>query len=69
MCTFIDSFYVELTGVAGFNKDKAWKLVGCCFAALFSSLQPHRSPVGRLEGMGSVESKAVKPFYNFFLLG
>jgi hypothetical protein len=28
MCMFIDSFYVELTGVAGFNKDKAWKLVG-----------------------------------------
>jgi hypothetical protein len=41
MCTFIDSFYVELTGVAGFNKEKAWKLVGRCVAALFSSLQPY----------------------------
>jgi hypothetical protein len=30
MCTFIDSFYVKLMGVAGFNKDKAWKLVGWC---------------------------------------
>jgi hypothetical protein len=23
MCTFIDSFFVKLTGVAGFNKEKA----------------------------------------------
>jgi hypothetical protein len=60
MCTFIDSFYVELTGATGFNKDKAWKLVGPCVAALFSSLQPYRSLVGRLEDIGIVgESKAA----------
>ena len=59
MCTFIDSFYVELTGVAGFNKEKAWKLVGRCVAALFSSLQPYRSPVAMLEDMGTLDNKAA----------
>ncbi len=59
MCTFIDSFYVELTGVAGFNKDKAWKLVGRCVAALFSSLKPYRSPVTVLEYMSTIDNKAA----------
>jgi hypothetical protein len=59
MCTFIDSFYVELTGVAGFNKEKAWKLVGRCVAALFSSLEPYRSPVTMLEDMNTLDNKAA----------
>jgi hypothetical protein len=59
MCTFVDSFYVELTGVAGFNKEKAWRLVGRCVAALFSLLQPYRSPVAMLEDMGTSDNKAA----------
>jgi hypothetical protein len=59
MCTFIHSFYVELTGVAGFNKEKAWKLVGHCVAALFSTLQPYRSPVAMLEDMSTLDNKAA----------
>jgi hypothetical protein len=59
MCMFGDSFYVELTGVAGFNKEKAWKLVGHCVAALFSSLQPYCSPVAMLEDMGTIDNKAA----------
>jgi hypothetical protein len=59
MCTFIDSLYLELTGVAGFNKDRAWKLVRWCVADLFSSLQPYAFPVGRIEDMGTIESKAA----------
>jgi hypothetical protein len=59
MCTFIDSFYVELTGEAGFNKDKAWKLVGRCVAALFSALEPYRSPVTMLEDANTLENKAA----------
>jgi hypothetical protein len=58
MCTFIDSFYVELTGVAGFNKEKAWKLVGRCVAALFAALEPYRSPVTMLEDLSTLENKA-----------
>jgi hypothetical protein len=59
MCTFVDSFYVELTGIAGFNKEKAWKLVGCCVTALFSSLQPYHSTEAMLEDMGTIENKVV----------
>jgi hypothetical protein len=59
MCTFIDSFYVELTGVAGFNKEKAWKLVGRCVAALFSAMEPYRSPVTMLEDMNTLDNKAA----------
>jgi hypothetical protein len=59
MCTFVDSFYVELTGMVGFNKEKAWRLVGCCVVALFSSLQPYRLPVVMLEDMGTMDNKAA----------
>jgi hypothetical protein len=59
MCTFIDSFYVELTGVAGFNKEKAWKLVGRCVAALFACLEPFRSPVTMLEDLETLDNKAA----------
>jgi hypothetical protein len=58
MRTFIDSFYVELTGVAGFNKEKAWKLVGQCVAALFAALEPYHSPVTMLEDLSTLENKA-----------
>jgi hypothetical protein len=59
MCTFIDSFYVELIGVAGFNKEKAWKLVGRCVAALFACLEPFRSPVTMLEDLETLDNKAA----------
>ena len=59
MCTFIDSFYIELTNVAGFSPDKAWKLVGRCCAALFTAMQPNRAPVTMLPDLGPLESKAA----------
>jgi hypothetical protein len=59
VCTFIDSFHVELTGVAGFNKEKAWRLVGHCVAALFSTLQPYWSPIAMLEDMSTLDNKAA----------
>jgi hypothetical protein len=59
MCTFIYSFYGELTGVAGFNKEKAWKLVGRCVAALFSALEPYCSPVTMLEDLSTINNKAA----------
>jgi hypothetical protein len=58
MCTFIDSFYIELTNVAGFSADKAWKLVGRCCATLFSVMQPYRAPIAMLPDLGPLESKA-----------
>jgi hypothetical protein len=59
LCAFVDSFYIELTGVSGFAGDKAWALVGWCVAALFGALQPHRSPVTMLEDLGTLENKAA----------
>jgi hypothetical protein len=59
MCTFIDSFYIELTNGAGFSPDKAWKLVGRCCAALFGAMQPYRAPVTILLDLGPPESKAA----------
>jgi hypothetical protein len=59
LCTFIDSFYIELTNVAGFSADKAWKLVGRCCASLFSVMQPYRAPIAMLPDLGPLESKAA----------
>jgi hypothetical protein len=59
LCGFVDSFYIELTGVSGFAPIKAWALVGRCVAALFGGLQPYRSPVTMLEDLGTLENKAA----------
>jgi hypothetical protein len=59
MCTFIDSFYIELTNVTGFSSDKAWKLVGRCCAALFGAMQPFWAPVAILPDLSPLESKAA----------
>jgi uncharacterized protein YfcZ (UPF0381/DUF406 family) len=59
LCAFVDSFYIELTGVSGFAADKAWGLVGRCVAALFGALQPYRSPITMLEDLGTLENKAA----------
>jgi hypothetical protein len=59
MCTFIDSFYIELMNVAGFSPNKAWKLVGHCCATLFSAMQPYWAPVTMLPDLGPLESKAA----------
>jgi hypothetical protein len=59
LCAFVDSFYIELTGVSGFALSKAWALVGRCVAALFGALQPYRLPVTMLEDLGTLENKAA----------
>ena len=59
LCAFVDSFYIELTGVSGFAPNKAWALVGRCVAALFGALQPYPSPVTMLEDLGTLENKAA----------
>ncbi len=58
-CTLIDYCSIEMSDVAGFSPDKAWKLVGRCCAALFSSMQPFRAPVAMLPDLGPLESKAA----------
>lgn len=38
LCSFIGLFYIELTGVVNFPKDKAWKLTSYCIAPIFISV-------------------------------
>jgi hypothetical protein len=59
MCSFIDSFYIELTGVANFPKDKAWKLTGRCVAAVFTAMGSYRASVSRLDDLVSLENKSA----------
>jgi hypothetical protein len=59
MCTYIDSFYGELTGEAAFDPTKAWKLVGRCVGTLFAALDPYRAPVSMLESLGTADNQAA----------
>jgi hypothetical protein len=49
--SFIDLFYIEQTGVTNFPKEKAWKLTGCCVAAVFTAMGPYRASVSRLDDL------------------
>jgi hypothetical protein len=59
LCSFIDSFYVELTGVANFPKEKAWKLTGRFVAAVFTTMGPHRANVSLFDDLGPLEHKGA----------
>ena len=55
---FIDSFFQDLTETAHFPKEKAWKLVGQCCAAIFDAMEPYRAVVSQIEDLGLLSSKA-----------
>jgi hypothetical protein len=59
LCSFVDSFYIELTGVANFPKEKAWRLTGRCVAAVFTTMGSYRASVSRLDDLVSLENKAA----------
>jgi hypothetical protein len=59
LCSFINLFYIELTGVANFPKDKAWKVTGRCVAAVFITMGPYRASVSRLDDLVSLENKSA----------
>jgi hypothetical protein len=40
LCAFINSFYIDLKGVAMFPKEKAWKLTGQCVASILQLWGP-----------------------------
>jgi hypothetical protein len=58
MCSFIDSFYVELTGVANFPQAKAWKLVGRCVASVFTTMGAYHARVGLFDDLVPLEHKS-----------
>jgi hypothetical protein len=51
LCLFINSFYIELTGVANFPKEKAWKLTGHCVAAVFTAMGSYRASISHLDDL------------------
>jgi hypothetical protein len=60
LCSFITLFYIELTGVANFPKEKAWKLMGCCVAAVFTSMGSFFcASVSWLDNLVSLENKSA----------
>jgi hypothetical protein len=59
LCSFVDSFYVELTGVANFPKEKAWKLTGRCVAAVFMAMGSHRANVSMFDDLVQLENKGA----------
>jgi hypothetical protein len=59
MCSFIDSFYIELPGVVNFPKDKAWKLTGRCVAPVFTAMGSFRASVSWLDDLVSLKNKST----------
>jgi hypothetical protein len=59
LCSFIDSFYIKLTGVANFPKDKAWKLTGRCVAAVFTAMGSHWAKVSMLDDLVMLNTKGA----------
>jgi hypothetical protein len=59
LCSFIDSFYIGLTGVANFPKEKAWKLTGRCVASLFTAMGSYRAKVSQLDDLSPLGNKSA----------
>ena len=58
LCSFVDSFYIELTGIANLPKDEAWKLTGQCVAAVFTVMGLYRASVSCLVNLVLLKNKA-----------
>jgi hypothetical protein len=56
---FIDSFYSDLVEVAHFNPRSAWVLVGRCVGAFFEAQRNLRAEAALLEGVSTLENKAL----------
>jgi hypothetical protein len=56
---FMDEFFIDLTEVAKFPKDKAWNLVGRCVAAIFEAMRPFRARVQLMEESKTLEAKTA----------
>jgi hypothetical protein len=58
LTAFIDKFFKELTTVANFPLDSAWKLIGRCLGGFFQSMVTMRSEVALLEEVKTQDHKA-----------
>jgi hypothetical protein len=58
LTSFMEKFYKELTTVANFPKESAWRLIGRCVGGFFQSMIRVRSEVTMLEEWRTLDSKA-----------
>ena len=58
LTTFIEKFYNELTTVANFPKESAWRLIGRCVGGFFQTMVTVRSEVTMMEEFRTIDHKA-----------
>ena len=58
LATFVEKFYTDLTTVAHFPKESAWRLIGRCVGGFFQTMVPVRSEVAMLEEFRTLDHKA-----------
>jgi hypothetical protein len=49
LCQYMDELTMELTAEAKFGKEKAWKLVSQCLAAVFEEMYEYRANIALIE--------------------
>jgi hypothetical protein len=58
LVAFIEKFFKELTTVANFPIESAWKLIGRCLGGFFQTMVATRSEIALLEEALSIDTKA-----------
>ncbi len=55
----MESFYIELTGVANLSKEKVWKLTNQCVDSGFTAMGSYRFKVSKLDDLTLLGNKAA----------
>jgi hypothetical protein len=58
LVAFIEKFFKELTTVANFPVESAWKLIGRCLGGFFQTMVATRSEIALLEEARTIDTKA-----------
>jgi hypothetical protein len=58
LCQYMDELTMELTAEAKFGKEKAWKLVSQCLAAVFEEMYEYRAKVALIEDSTTESGRA-----------
>jgi hypothetical protein len=58
LVAFVEKFFKELTTVANFPVESAWKLIGRCLGGFFQTMVATRSEIALLEDARTVDTKA-----------
>jgi hypothetical protein len=58
LIAFVEKFFKELTTVANFPVESAWKLIGRCLGGFFQTMVATRSEIALLEDARTIDTKA-----------